>query len=260
VSAFFNFAAAEGLRLAQDNPAQGIEFYPERPRERFLTADEFRRLGAALTTAEERGLPPAPSHRRKPPSEATRKHTPKSAVEPIPANPFAVAAIRLLAMTGCREGEILSLRWSAVDLDNGYLRLADTKTGKSLRPLGAAAAAVLRDLPRLGDHPFVLPGAKPNDHLKDIKRLWHAVRIEAKLEGLRLHDLRHSFASVPASGGESLLIIRAMLGHARTATTERYAHLGADPVRRAADRAAADIGAWLSGSRVEVVPLLPNHG
>jgi integrase len=91
--------------------------------------------------------------------------------------------------------------------------------------------------------------------LKDVKRLWHAVRFAAGLSDLRLHDLRHSFASVPASGGESLLIIRSMLGHARVATTERYAHLVADPVRRAADRASGDLGAWMAGANKRVTAL-----
>jgi site-specific recombinase XerD len=83
--------------------------------------------------------------------------------------------------------------------------------------------------------------------LVEIKRLWYAVRHAAKLKELRLHDLRHSFASVPAAGGESLLVVRSLLGHKNVATTERYAHLGDDPVKRAADRTAESIASWLSG-------------
>lgn len=255
LGAFFTFAAKEGIRSTSDNPAHGIEFYPEKPRERFLSPDEFRRLGAALARAESTGLPPAPQHRRKPSKDEKRKHTPKSAGTPIPANRFAVAAIRLLALTGCRENEILSLRWDAVDLDHGYLRLADTKTGKSNRPLGESAAAVLRELGTVEGNPFVLPGAKPGEHLKEIKRLWFAVRYAAELGELRLHDLRHSFASVPASGGESLLIVRSLLGHTRVATTERYAHLGADPVKRAADRTSSHIADLLGGKVTPVTKL-----
>jgi integrase len=159
----------------------------------------------------------------------------------------AIAAIRLLILTGCREGEILSLRWDAVDFERGYLRLADTKTGRSVRPLAQSAAALLATLPRISSNPFVLPGLKPGDHLKEIKRVWYAVRYAAGLDEVRLHDLRHSFASVPASSGESLLIVRALLGHKRASTTERYAHLADDPVRRAADRAASSIAGWLAG-------------
>ena len=244
---FFSFAEHEGARDPHSNPAHGIEFYPEHARERFLTAAEFKRLGKALLQAETKGLPPAPEHRRKPGRKDKRKHRPKNAHEVIPANPFAVAAIRLLALTGCRESEILSLRWDAVDLEKGYLRLADSKTGRSVRPLGQSAAAVIAALPRMAFSPYVLPGQKPGDHIKEIKRLWHSVRHAAGLDQLRIHDLRHSFASVPASSGESLLVVKSLLGHKRASTTERYAHLADDPVKRAADRASADIAGWLTG-------------
>jgi integrase len=247
LGAFFTFVSKEGARPIHDNPAHGIEFYPEKGRERFLTPQEFRRLGEALARAEREGLPPAPEHQRKPKSDKTAKHRPKNADKPIPANPLGVAAVRLLALTGCREKEILSLRWDAVDFERGHLRFADSKTGKSIRPLAQAAAEILAALPRVKGTPYVLPGARSGEHLKEIKRLWHAVRHAADLQSLRLHDLRHSFASVPAASGESLLVVRSLLGHKRVATTERYAHLGDDPVRRAANRAAGDIAGWLGG-------------
>jgi integrase len=245
LGAFFTYASKEGVRPLHDNPAHGTEFYPEKSRERFLTPEEFRRLGEALSRAAREGLPPAPERRRQPKNGETAKHRPKTADQPIPANPFGVAAIRLLALTGCRENEILSLTWEAVDFERKHLRLADTKTGKSVRPLSERAAAVLETLPRIEGNPFVLPGSKPGEHLRGIERLWYAVRHAAKLDGARLHDLRHSYASVPASSGESLLIVRTLLGHKRVATTERYAHLADDPVKRAADRAASSIATWL---------------
>ena len=248
LGAFFTFAEKEGARPPHNNPAHGVEFYPESPRERFLTPDEFRRLGTALATAETEGLVSAPKYRRKPGKKEKQKHRPKTADKPIPANPLAVAAIRLLALTGCREGEVLSLRWDAVDFERGHLRFADSKTGKSVRPLGQSAAALLSTLPRIEGNPYVLPGLKQGEHLKEIKRVWYAVRHAAKLDELRLHDLRHSFASVPAASGESLLVVRSLLGHKRVATTERYAHLGDDPVKRAADRASGDIAGWLDAS------------
>lgn len=243
LGAFFAFAQREGVRKADENPARIVELYPEKPRERFLTADEFRRLGEALIRAEREGLPPAPKHR----STSRRSETAEQTDKLIKANQFSVAAIRLLILTGCREGEILSLRWDAVDFERGYLRLADSKTGKSIRPLSQSAAQLLETLPRFDGNPFVLPGAKSGEHLKEIKRVWYAVRYAAGLHEVRLHDLRHSFASVPASSGESLLIVRALLGHKRASTTERYAHLGDDPVKRAADRAASSIAGWLAG-------------
>ena len=248
IGSFFTFAEKEGARPPQSNPARGVELYPETPRERFLTQDEFRRLGAALTKAESDGLPPVKKHKRKRGKTKNLKHRPKSADTPIPANAYAIAAIRLLALTGCREGEILSLRWNAVDTERGYLRLANSKTGKSVRPLGQAAAAVLDTLPKIEDNPYVLPGRKKGEHLMEITRLWFAVRHEAQLDDLRLHDLRHSFASVPATSGESLLVVRSLLGHKRAATTERYAHLSNDPVKRAADKASGDIAGWLGSS------------
>jgi integrase len=248
LATFFAYAIAEGAIPSKENPTQGTEFYPEEERERFLTKEEFGRLGSALTKAEQEGLPPAPEHKSKPKKAEHQKHRPKSADTPIPANPFAVAAIRLLALTGCRENEVLSLRWDAVDFERGHLRLDDSKTGKSVRPLGQSAAAVLEALPRVQGNPHVLPGLKPKDHLREIKRVWYAVRYAAKLEGLRLHDLRHSFASVSAAGGESLLVVRSLLGHKHVATTERYAHLGDDPVKRAANDTARSIAGWLSGT------------
>jgi integrase len=253
LGAFFTFAEKESIRPPHSNPAHAVEFYTETSRERFLTPAEFKRLGEALAKAETKGLPPAPTMRRKPGRPEKRKHVPKSADKPIPAHPSAVAAIRLLALTGCRENEILSLRWDAVDLERGYLRLADTKTGKSVRPLGASAAALIDALPRVEGNPFVLPGLKKGDHIKEAKRVWFAVRHAAGLDELRIHDLRHSYASVPAASGESLLVLRSLLGHARAATTEKYAHLSNDPVKRAADKTSADIAAWLSKPE----PLLP---
>jgi integrase len=255
LGAFFTFAAQEGVGRANENPAHDVEFYLEEPRERFLAPAEFVRLGEALRTAERVGLPPAPHHRRKPKSAHTIKHRAKDWGKPKPADPFAVAAIRLLALTGCRESEILSLQWDCVDFDHGYLRLADSKTGKSNRAIGASVASLLHSLPRLDDSVYVLPGSKPGTHLKEIKRLWHSIRHAAGLGNLRLHDLRHSFASVPASGGESMLVLRSLLGHARVATTERYAHLSDDPLRRAADKASREIASWLDGSDTAIVPL-----
>ena len=255
LGAFFSFAAKEGVRARHDNPAHGVEPYAETARERFLTPAEFTRLGDALIRAEREGLPSAPQHRRNASSEATAKHRPKSADKPIPANPFAVAAIRLLCLTGCREGEILGLRWSDVDLERGFLRLGDTKTGRSIRPLGAPAAEILAAMPREEGSPFVLPGEKPGTHLVELKRVWAAVRHAAKLDGVRIHDLRHSFASVPAIGGDSLLVIRSLLGHADVKTTQRYAHLGDDPVKASADRTSSTIASWLGGTDAPITPL-----
>jgi integrase len=254
LGSFFAYAEGQGVRPRHTNPAHDVEPYKEQSRERFLTAEEVARLGEALTVAERLGLRPAPKQLR-PKRPETAKHRPKSADKPIPANPFAIAAIRFLLLTGWREGEALTLKWSDVSLEHGRATLSDTKSGKSQRAIGAPARLLLNGLPRLKDCPFVFPGASPDRSLVDISRLWYAVRHAAELNDVRLHDLRHSFASVSASSGESLLVIGKLLGHRKAATTAKYAHLSDDPIRAAADSASGQLAAWLDG-RVTVVKSL----
>jgi integrase len=249
MGSFFSYAESQGIRPKNSNPAHEVELFKEKSRERFLTAEEVIRLGQALTTAEKRGILPAPSLRLKTKREDKAKHRPKSADKPIPANPLAVAAIRFLLLTGWREGEALNLKWGDLDLEHGRATLVDTKTGKSQRAIGAPARLLLSNLPRLKDAVYVFPGASARAPLKDISRLWYAVRHTAKLEDVRLHDLRHSFASVSASSGGSLLVIGKLLGHRETATTAKYAHLFDDPIQAAADTASNQIAAWLDGRK-----------
>lgn len=251
---FFTFAGLNG-----DNPAHAVEPYKESEgRERFLTAAEVAKLGEALTRAEKVGLPPAPTHRKKPKSDATAKHRPKTADTPKKANPWAVNAIRFLLLTGWREQEALTLKWSDVDLQRGIAMLPNTKTGKSPRRIGAPARLLLSELKRIDGSAYVFPGdgarAKPGEKrpafgtspLTNIARVWTAVRYAAGLTDVRLHDLRHSFASVSASSGTSLLVIGKLLGHRNSRTTAKYAHLHDDPMQEAADAAASEISAWLN--------------
>lgn len=248
LGAFFGFAEREGDRASSSNPSRGIPRYAEHGRERFLTAAEFARLGAALRTAETKGLPPVPPKIPRPPLAPERaKHQPKATGQLRPASPQAIACLRLLLLTGCREGEILTLRWDAVDLERGHLRLADTKTGRSVRPLGAAAATLLSTLPRHDGSPYVFAGGRRGKPLREINHVWKRVRYAAGIAEVRLHDLRHSVASVSAIGGDSLLITRAILGHAHVATTAKYSHLADDPLRAAADRVSGEISAMLDG-------------
>ena len=158
-------------------------------------------------------------------------------------DPFAVAAIRLLILTGARLREILDAQWSYVDFERGILFLPDSKTGRKPVYSSAAAQAVLAALPRIEGNPHIIAGAKDGAPRADLNRPWAAVRRAAGLEGVRLHDLRHSFASVGAGASMGLPIIGKLLGHSQAATTARYAHLDADPLRRAVDTIGATIAA-----------------
>jgi integrase len=161
-----------------------------------------------------------------------------------------------LILTGARLREILHAQWQQVDFQRGVIFLADSKTGKKPIYLSAAALAILAALPRIEGNPHVIAGARDGAPRADLKKPWAAVCRAAGLEGLRLHDLRHSFASVGAGASMGLPIIGKLLGHTQAATTARYAHLDADPLRRAADTIGATIAAAMEGGRGgEVVPI-----
>ena len=154
----------------------------------------------------------------------------------------AAAALRLLMLTGCRCNEILTLRWEDVHLEAKELRLPDTKTGPRAVPLAPAAAKVLAELPRVPGNPWVIAGRKPGVHLSNFHVYWYRVRARAGLEDVRLHDLRHSFASRALALGESLPMIGKLLGHSQIQTTARYAHLARGDVKVSAAKVAASIG------------------
>jgi integrase len=234
VSKMMSLAEVWGLRPRGSNPCRGIQRFRESKRERFLSEAELARLGATLREVETE-------------------------------SPFAVAAVRLLVLTGARRSEILGARWPDVDLDAGTLRVAKPKEGEpKLIRLGPPALKVLADLPRVKGNPFVIPGDKRGRPLASLGHFWagHAVtkdedgkpirvhlegvRDKAGLADVRLHDLRHSFASVAAAGGASLPIIGAMLGHRQAATTQRYAHLSDDPIRAAAEAVASRIASSMA--------------
>lgn len=168
--AFFERAERHDYRPAHVHTVRHVEPYPERKGDRYLTADEFIRLGATLDQAERDGLPPAPDRRRVPVEGPTAKHRPRSAGMPIPANPYAAACLRFLLLSGWREGEARTLRWDALDLARGFAVLADPKTGRSARPLGAPAVDLLDGLPRLAGSPYVFPKV-----LAGIGRVWDTV-------------------------------------------------------------------------------------
>ena len=160
-----------------------------------------------------------------------------------------IAAIRLLIFTGARLSEILELQWDDVDFDNACLRLPDSKSGAKVIYLSAPALSVLYNINRDENNPYVIVGREPLSHLVNLRKPWARIRAKADLDDFRLHDLRHSFASVGAGLGVSLPIIGKMLGHTQAATTQRYAHLAADPVKEATDKIGETIAAALWGSK-----------
>ena len=215
----FSLAEVWGLRHAGDHPCRSIRKYRERHRERFLSEEEFRRLGRVLEEIEAQV------------GDGRRGRLGAS----------VAAALRLLVLTGCRRNEILTLRWEEVDLDAGELRLRDSKTGPRVVPLPAAAVSVLAALPRVPGNPWVIPGAKPGGHLSNLNDHWLRIRARAGLDDVRIHDLRHSFASRALALGESLPTIGRLLGHGQVTTTARYAHLARDAVKASASRVADSI-------------------
>jgi len=160
---------------------------------------------------------------------------------------FAVAALRHLQFTGCRLREILHLKWENVDSQRGLLFLADSKTGKKTVVLNAPALVVLTGLERIGS--YVVPGEHPEKPRADLKGPWEAVSKRAGLDGVRLHDLRHTYASLEAGSGLGLPIIGKLLGHTQASTTQRYAHLDNDPLRRATEHIGNQIAEALEGKR-----------
>ncbi|MCY4406409.1 MAG: tyrosine-type recombinase/integrase [Rhodospirillaceae bacterium] len=226
LSKMFSLACAWGLVAEGTNPCRGVRKYKEKKRERFLTRDEYRRLGQALAEAEmdaEAGIEGAVS-------------------------PYAIAALRLLMLTGCRLNEILTLRWDDIDRTAGEFRLRDGKTGARMVPLTPTAETVLAGIARLPRNPWVIVGKQPGTHLSTITADWYRLRARADLDDVRIHDLRHSYASRALAAGESLSMIGKLLGHADIQSTARYAHLARETERLSAARVGGSIGADIGAS------------
>jgi integrase len=213
LSIFLNLADLGETPTDGVNPCRKVRKYKEEKRERFLSEEEFGRLGQVLRDAEQDG------------SES----------------PAMIAAVRLLVLTGCRLSEIQKLCWEHVDLPRSCLRLPDSKTGAKVVLLGKAAVDVLEGIERLDDNPHVIVGTIPRQYLTDMQKPWRRIRKRAGLDDVRIHDLRHSFASQALARGENLPMIGKMLGHSQVQTTARYAHLAEDPIRVATDRVAESI-------------------
>ena len=223
LSRMFKMAEAWGLVPPGENPCRGLRRYRTRKRERFLTQEEFRRLGRALREIEAEGN----------------------------AWPSAAAAIRLLALTGCRRSEILDLRWDDVDRTTGELRLRDAKEGPRMVPLTKPVSRVLEGIPRLSDNPWVISSRHGRGRLGNLSYYWGAVRERAGLHDVRIHDLRHSYASRALALNESLSAIGRLLGHHHVVSTARYAHLMRDAEKAAAARVGESIGVHVTNGRME---------
>ncbi|MAT03529.1 MAG: integrase [Acidimicrobiaceae bacterium] len=214
LSVMFSVAHSWGVRTDGVNPCWKVKRFKEVKRERYLTPDELARLGQLLRDSE--------------------------------SEPEAVNCIRLLLLTGCRLGEIQTLKWEYVDFGASVLRLPDSKTGAKIVPIGRAAIDVLKAIPKLEDNPYVITGRVEGQYLMDMQKPWRRLRKRAGLDGLRLHDLRHSFASDALQLGQDLTMIGRLLGHTQIQTTARYAHLKTDPIRAAADQVSDAIAIALS--------------
>ena len=211
----FNLAELWEMRLPGRNPCKSVRRYKVNPRkERFLTPGELARLGRTLDNAPTERL----------------------------ASRHAAAAIRLLVLTGCRRNEVLGLAWSDLDFEAGEMRLGDSKTGARIVPLPPAAVELLKDLPRTAGNPWVFPGWKKGTHQVNINDAWERVRERAGLQGVRLHDLRHTFASRALAIGEGLPMIGKLLGHRQVNTTARYAHLARESIQASTAKVAESIG------------------
>lgn len=223
LSKAMNLAELWGWRPDGTNPTRHVRKFAERRHERFLSPVELARLGEVLRDAEREGfltLPARHGQREK----AVRK----------PIARHVVAAIRLLVLTGARKSEILGLQWASVDMAEGRAQLPSSKTGYKVIVLPPVALSELDRLPKVSGNPYVIVGGKPGAALVNLKDPWAVIRECAGIDDVRIHDLRHSFASVGAANGTSLPILGALLGHRQPSTTARYAHLADDPLQAAA--------------------------
>ena len=218
LSKMFKLADQWGWRPSGTNPCKGVPRYRiERRRERVLTREELFRLGEAIRAAPAEGL----------------------------ASAHAATAIYLLVLTGCRRNEILELQWDDLNFDSGEMRLRDSKSGPRMVAMPRKAAEVFAGLARTPGSPWVFPGKKSGRPLKNLNDSWYRIRKRAGLDDVRLHDLRHTYASRALALGEGLPMIGELLGHQSVRSTARYAHPDQDAARKATARIGENIGAWI---------------
>ena len=224
LSKMCSMAEKWGMRKISTNPCKHVEKYPEKARSRYLTDEETQRL--ADTLEEIKSYPDE--------------------------NLSAVYCIQLLLFTGCRLGEIRTLKWEYIDYEKKLFRLPDSKTGSKIVYAGAIVMNLLDEIKnnpaRPEDNPYVIWGRKPNTCLNDLQNAWRRFLRAAEIENLRIHDLRHSFASFIVNEGTSLAMISKLLGHTQIQTTERYSHIMADPLIKTAEKVTEKLGKIFSVS------------
>lgn len=208
--AMFNWAEKRGLRERSSNPAQGLQEYKEVKRKRYLSHEEFSNLLQVLEERESAGL----------------------------ESPYVAAAFRLLMHTGCRLGEIQTLKWEYVDFSKSCLKLPDSKTGEKWVYVGHVAMDILRVLRREAHNPYVIASEVKDSYVNDLQKPWRRIRAQAGIDDVRIHDLRHTFASFAIMNGTSLTEVGKLLGHTQAQTTMRYTHLSDQFMQQSANRVA----------------------
>ena len=215
LSAVFSFAVRR--EIVEGNPCEkAVVRKTDNRRERFLSIDEIKQLGKALDELEIEGM-----------------------------NLKALNITRLWVLTGCRRQEIAELKWDEIDFERGLLVLADSKTGRSVRPLAAAAVKLLKTIQRTEGSDFVFPADSGEGFFQGTKKVWPKIVKKANLEGVTPHTLRHTVGAIATSSGEALALTGAILGHANMRSTMIYAHVEMDPSKLAADRVGEQLAAAL---------------
>jgi integrase len=233
LSKMLSLAEVWHLRPLRSNPCERVQRFEEITRKTFLTDAQLAKLGETLAALEK-------AERRK-----------------GRIGPGTATAVRLLALTGCRLSEILNLRWVDVDLAEGVLHIRDAKAGGREHGIGAVTMALLEALERIGAYVCCDGNLKKPIAVSTMESAWRRIRNAAGLQGLRLHDLRHTYGTAAGQTGASAFMVRDALGHKTLAMTGRYVNADANPLKRLADQVSGRIGAALAGKEAEVEEAKP---